>query len=90
MFRGLIILIIDGPIWNNDTHTNCSHVHFSDYTADELLTIAKLEEQQYKLTVKVESVFLDYISCKETMFVNSRSVKNRWSLEYVKLTYFWD
>ena len=54
-----------------------NHVHFPDYTADELLTIAKLEEQQYKLTVKVESVFLDYISCKETMFVNSRSVKNR-------------
>ena len=67
MFRGLIILIIDGPIWNNDTHTNCSHVHFSDYTADELLTIAKmmLEEQQYKLTVEAESIFLDYIKLRK-------------------------
>jgi probable Rubsico expression protein CbbX len=57
-----------------------NHVHFPDYTADELLTIAKmmLEEQQYKLTVEAESVFLDYIKLRkeEPMFANARSVKN--------------
>ena len=44
-----------------------NHVHFPDYTADELLTIAKmmLEEQQYKLTVEAESVFLDYIKLRK-------------------------
>ena len=57
-----------------------NHVHFPDYTADELLTIAKmmLEEQQYKLTVEAESIFLDYIKLRkeEPMFANARSVKN--------------
>jgi len=57
-----------------------NHVHFPDYTADELLTIAKmmLEEQQYKLTVEAESIFLDYINLRkeEPMFANARSVKN--------------
>jgi len=57
-----------------------NHVHFPDYTANELLTIAKmmLEEQQYKFTVEAESVFLDYIKLRkeEPMFANARSVKN--------------
>ena len=57
-----------------------NHVDFPDYTADELLTIAKmmLEEQQYKLTVEAESIFLDYIKLRkeEPMFANARSVKN--------------
>ena len=57
-----------------------NHIHFPDYTADELLIIGKmmLEEQQYKLTDEAEGVFLEYIKLRqaEPMFANARSVKN--------------
>jgi|TARA_B100001142_G_scaffold329598_1_gene393526 probable Rubsico expression protein CbbX len=57
-----------------------NHVDFPDYSADELLTIAKmmLEEQQYRLTPESETVLLDYIVLrkKEPHFANARSVRN--------------
>ena len=57
-----------------------NHVHFPDYSADELLEISKmmLEEQQYKFSAEAESVFLDYIKLRmeQPLFANARSVKN--------------
>ena len=42
-----------------------NHVDFPDYSAEELLYIAKmmLAEQQYRLTPDSETVLLDYIAC---------------------------
>ena len=57
-----------------------NHVHFPDYSANELLEISKmmLEEQQYKFSTEAESVFLDYIKLRmeQPLFANARSVKN--------------
>jgi len=57
-----------------------NHVHFPDYSPEELLQISKmmLEEQQYKLTAEAENVLLEYISLRmeQPLFANARSVKN--------------
>jgi probable Rubsico expression protein CbbX len=57
-----------------------NHVHFPDYSPEELLQISKmmLEEQQYKLTPEAEGVLLEYISLRmeQPLFANARSVKN--------------
>jgi probable Rubsico expression protein CbbX len=57
-----------------------NHVHFPDYSANELLEISKmmLEEQQYKFSAEAEAVFLDYIKLRmeQPLFANARSVKN--------------
>jgi len=57
-----------------------NHVHFPDYSSNELLTIgtAMLEEQQYQLTEEATETLLDYIELrmKEPLFANARSIKN--------------
>jgi probable Rubsico expression protein CbbX len=57
-----------------------NHVHFPDYSAEELLKIGKimLEEQQYQLTKEAEDVFLDYIKkrMEKPLFANARSIRN--------------
>jgi Xaa-Pro aminopeptidase len=57
-----------------------NHVHFPDYSPEELLQISKmmLEEQQYKLTSEAENVLLEYITLRmeQPLFANARSVKN--------------
>jgi|TARA_B110000971_G_scaffold1607_1_gene1747 probable Rubsico expression protein CbbX len=58
-----------------------NHVHFPDYSPEELLQIAKqmLAENQYKLTLdEGESVLLEYIKLRKTqpLFANARSMKN--------------
>ena len=57
-----------------------NHVHFPDYSPEELLQISKmmLEEQQYKLTPEAENILLDYIQIRmeQPLFANARSVKN--------------
>nr|WGH12950.1 Rubisco expression protein [Echinothamnion sp.] len=57
-----------------------NHVDFPDYTAKELLEIAKLmlEEQQYKFAVDADEVLLDYADrrMKQPHFANARSIRN--------------
>jgi len=57
-----------------------NHVHFPDYSSNELLTIgtAMLEEQQYQLTEEATNTLLEYIELrmKEPLFANARSMKN--------------
>lgn len=57
-----------------------NHVHFPDYSAEELLQIAKqmLSENQYKITIEGENVLLEYIKLRKTqpLFANARSIKN--------------
>jgi hypothetical protein len=57
-----------------------NHVHFPDYSPEELVIIAKmmLEEQQYKLTPEAENVLLQYIVLRmeQPLFANARSAKN--------------
>jgi probable Rubsico expression protein CbbX len=57
-----------------------NHVHFPDYSADELLNIGKimLAEQQYKITAQGEDVLLQYIQLRkqQPLFANARSMKN--------------
>nr|YP_009392027.1 Rubisco expression protein [Periphykon beckeri]ARW60375.1 Rubisco expression protein [Periphykon beckeri] len=57
-----------------------NHVDFPDYTAKELLEIAKLmlEEQQYKFAVDADEVLLDYAErrMKQPHFANARSIRN--------------
>jgi probable Rubsico expression protein CbbX len=57
-----------------------NHVHFPDYTPDELVKIGKimLEEQQYTLNLEAERVLYDYleIRMKKPLFANARSVQN--------------
>ena len=57
-----------------------NHVHFPDYSSNELLTIgtSMLEEQQYQLTEEATETLLDYIELrmKEPLFANARSIKN--------------
>ncbi len=56
------------------------HVDFPDYSADELLLIAKLmlADQNYRFSPDAETAFLDYITRRMTMehFANARSVRN--------------
>jgi probable Rubsico expression protein CbbX len=57
-----------------------NHIHFPDYSSEELLEIAKimLAEQQYLITNEAKSVLLEYIELRKTqpLFANARSVKN--------------
>jgi len=57
-----------------------NHVHFPDYSSNELLTIgtAMLEEQQYQVTEEATNTLLEYIELrmKEPLFANARSMKN--------------
>ena len=57
-----------------------NHVDFPDYTAKELLEIAKLmlEEQQYKFASDADQVLLDYAvrRMKQPHFANARSIRN--------------
>ena len=57
-----------------------NHVHFPDYTAEELLKIAKLmlEDQQYKFAEKADIVLLNYAQKRMGMphFANARSIRN--------------
>ena len=56
------------------------HVDFPDYSADELLQIAKLmlADQNYRFSPDAETAFLDYIQRRMTLehFANARSVRN--------------
>jgi probable Rubsico expression protein CbbX len=57
-----------------------NHVHFPDYSPEELIQIGKLmlEEQQYKLTPPAETALLQYITLRvqQPLFANARSMKN--------------
>lgn len=57
-----------------------NHVDFPDYTAEELLQIAKLmlEEQQYRFADDADDVLLDYADrrMKQPHFANARSIRN--------------
>ncbi len=57
-----------------------NHVDFPDYTAEELLEIAKLmlEEQQYKFADDAYTVLLDYAErrMQQPHFANARSIRN--------------
>nr|YP_009396578.1 Rubisco expression protein [Vertebrata australis]ARW65764.1 Rubisco expression protein [Vertebrata australis] len=57
-----------------------NHVDFPDYSAEELLQIAKLmlEEQQYKFADDADTVLLEYAGrrMKQPHFANARSIKN--------------
>jgi hypothetical protein len=57
-----------------------NHIDFPDYTADELLQIARLilEEQQYRMTNEAEEVLLTYIDKRRLLplFANARTVAN--------------
>jgi len=57
-----------------------NHVHFPDYSPEELLEIGKLmlAEQQYKITAEGETVLLRYITLRKSqpLFANARSMKN--------------
>lgn len=56
------------------------HLDFPNYTAEELLAIAKLmlEEQQYRFSPEAEKVFHSYLLKRMQMpnFANARSVRN--------------
>nr|QCI08693.1 Rubisco expression protein [Sphondylothamnion multifidum] len=57
-----------------------NHVDFPDYTADELLQIAKLmlEEQQYQFAIDADKVLLEYAErrMQQPHFANARSIRN--------------
>nr|YP_009396781.1 Rubisco expression protein [Ophidocladus simpliciusculus]ARW65967.1 Rubisco expression protein [Ophidocladus simpliciusculus] len=57
-----------------------NHVDFPDYTAQELIEIAKLmlEEQQYKFAPDTNTILLEYAErrMKQPHFANARSIKN--------------
>nr|UAD84140.1 Rubisco expression protein [Gracilaria changii] len=57
-----------------------NHVDFPDYTAEELLAIAKLmlEEQQYRFAPEADEVLLEYAGrrMKQPHFANARSIRN--------------
>ena len=57
-----------------------NHVHFPDYSPEELIQIGKLmlQEQQYKLTPEAETALLEYITIRkdQPLFANARSMKN--------------
>ncbi len=56
------------------------HIDFPDYSADELIAIAKLmlAEQNYRFSAEGEKAFGEYIRLRMTMehFANARSVRN--------------
>jgi probable Rubsico expression protein CbbX len=57
-----------------------NHVHFPDFTQDELLQIGLkfADELQYELTDQAQDVFYDYIGrrMKNPLFANARSIRN--------------
>lgn len=57
-----------------------NHVNFPDYTAEELLQIAKLmlEDQQYKFEEAADQVLIDYAKkrMQQAHFANARSIRN--------------
>ena len=57
-----------------------NHVNFPDYTAQELLQIAKLmlEDQQYQFAEEANSVLLNYAEkrMQQPHFANARSIRN--------------
>ena len=57
-----------------------NHIHFPDYSAQELLKIGEimLSEQQYRITEEGKKVFLQYIELRkqQPLFANARSIKN--------------
>ena len=63
------------------------HVHFPDYTLDELMGIACLilEEQKYSFSEEAEAAFREYLErrMKQPRFANGRSVRN--ALERARL-----
>jgi hypothetical protein len=63
------------------------HVHFPDYSLDELMGIACLilEEQKYSFSEEAEAAFREYLErrMKQPRFANGRSVRN--ALERARL-----
>ena len=63
------------------------HIHFPDYSLDELVAIGDLmlAEQQYELSDEARSAFRDYLDRRMTQprFANARSVRN--ALERARL-----
>jgi len=63
------------------------HIHFPDYSLDELMGIGCLilEEQRYSFSEEAESAFRDYLErrMKQPRFANGRSVRN--ALERARL-----
>jgi len=57
-----------------------NHVHFPDYSVDELVHIGKimLDEQQYQLTPDANDAFFKYLEKRKEMplFANARSARN--------------
>ena len=57
-----------------------NHIHFPDYSAEELLEIAEimLAEQQYRITNEGKAVLFEYIKLRtqQPLFANARSIKN--------------
>ena len=57
-----------------------NHVHFPDYSVDELLHIGKimLDEQQYQFTDEAEAAFYTYLEKRkeQPLFANARSARN--------------
>jgi len=57
-----------------------NHIDFPDYTAPELLQIARLmlEEQQYRMTNESEQILLEYIEKRRELplFANARTISN--------------
>jgi hypothetical protein len=56
------------------------HLDFPDYTAEQLMQIARLmlEQQSYELTPEAEEVFARYLERRmhQPRFANARSVRN--------------
>jgi probable Rubsico expression protein CbbX len=56
------------------------HLHFPDYTAEQLLAIAQLmlEQQAYELSPEAEEIFREYIEKRRRRprFANARSMRN--------------
>lgn len=56
------------------------HIDFPDYSAEELLTIAKLmlAEQNYRFSAEAEKAFAEYIPLRMKLehFANARSIRN--------------
>jgi hypothetical protein len=63
------------------------HIHFPDYTLDELMGIGCLilDEQMYSFSEEAEAAFRDYLErrMKQPRFANGRSVRN--ALERARL-----
>jgi|TARA_B100000768_G_scaffold130709_1_gene121361 probable Rubsico expression protein CbbX len=57
-----------------------NHVHFPDYSVDELVHIGRimLDEQQYQLTAEADTAFYSYLEKRkeQPLFANARSARN--------------